>query len=108
MYLMPSLTEPCGISQLIAMRYGSVPIVRETGGLKDTVKPYNQFTGEGWGFSFANYDPAELFATIKYALSIYNDKNQWRNIVHQAMTQDNSWNASAYEYQKVYESLLNS
>ncbi len=108
MYLMPSLTEPCGISQLIAMRYGSVPIVRETGGLKDTVKPYNQFTGEGWGFSFANYEPAELFAIIKYALSIYTDKAQWRTIVHQAMTRDNSWNASAYEYQKVYESLLNS
>ncbi|ADQ41513.1 glycogen/starch synthase, ADP-glucose type [Caldicellulosiruptor acetigenus I77R1B] len=108
MYLMPSLTEPCGISQLIAMRYGSVPIVRETGGLKDTVKPYNQFTGGGWGFSFANYEPAELFAIIKYALSIYTDKAQWRSIVHQAMTRDNSWNASAYEYQKVYESLLNS
>ncbi|ADQ03996.1 glycogen/starch synthase, ADP-glucose type [Caldicellulosiruptor owensensis OL] len=108
MYLMPSLTEPCGISQLIAMRYGSVPIVRETGGLKDTVKPYNQFTGEGWGFSFANYDPSELFATIKYALSIYPDKSRWKSIVYQAMTRDNSWNASAYEYQKVYESLLNS
>ncbi len=108
MYLMPSLTEPCGISQLIAMRYGSVPIVRETGGLKDTVKPYNQFTGEGWGFSFANYDPAELFAIIKYALSIYPYKSQWKSIVHQAMTRDNSWNVSAYEYQKVYESLLNS
>ncbi|ADL41823.1 glycogen/starch synthase, ADP-glucose type [Caldicellulosiruptor obsidiansis OB47] len=108
MYLMPSLTEPCGISQLIAMRYGSVPIVRETGGLKDTVKPYNQFTGEGWGFSFANYDPSELFAIIKYALSIYPDKAQWRSIVHQAMTRDNSWNASACEYQKVYENLLNS
>jgi len=108
MYLMPSLTEPCGISQLIAMRYGSVPIVRETGGLKDTVKPYNQFTGEGWGFSFANYDPSELFAIIKYALSIYPDKAQWRSIVHQAMTRDNSWNVSACEYQKVYENLLNS
>lgn len=105
-YLMPSLTEPCGISQLIAMRYGTVPIVRETGGLKDTVKPYNQFTGEGWGFSFANYDPAELFAIIKYALSIYSDKAQWRSIVHQAMTRDNSWNASAGEYNRVYEQLL--
>ncbi len=107
MYLMPSLTEPCGISQLIAMRYGSVPIVRETGGLKDTVKPYNQFTGEGWGFSFTNYDPSELYATVKYALSIYSDKNQWNSIVHQAMTRDNSWNTSAFEYKKVYESLLN-
>lgn len=106
MYLMPSLVEPCGISQLIAMRYGSVPIVRETGGLKDTVKPYNQFTGEGWGFSFANYDPAELFAIIKYALSIYSDKAQWRSIVYQAMTRDNSWNASAVEYNKVYSQLL--
>ena len=106
MYLMPSLVEPCGISQLIAMRYGSVPIVRETGGLKDTVKPYNQFTGEGWGFSFANYDRAELFAIIKYALSIYSDKAQWRSIVYQAMTRDNSWNASAVEYNKVYSQLL--
>lgn len=106
MFLMPSLIEPCGISQLIAMRYGSVPIVRETGGLKDTVKPYNQFTGVGWGFSFANYDPSELYAILRYALSIFSDKSAWRGIVYQTMTRDNSWKMSAYEYKKVYESLV--
>jgi len=106
MFLMPSLSEPCGISQMIALRYGSIPIVREVGGLKDTVRPYNQFTKEGWGFSFANYDAYELLNIIKYAISIFHNKVDWYNIIASAMSRDNSWINSAKEYSKLYH-LLN-
>ncbi|MEZ0537539.1 glycogen synthase GlgA [Caldicellulosiruptoraceae bacterium PP1] len=106
MFLMPSHTEPCGISQLIALRYGSIPIVRETGGLRDTVKPYNQYTGEGWGFSFSNYNEFELLNTIKYAISIFKNPQLWNQIIKQAMSQDNSWKHSAQEYKRLYSSIL--
>ncbi|SES91358.1 glycogen synthase GlgA [Anaerobranca gottschalkii] len=103
LFLMPSLFEPCGLSQLIALRYGSLPLVRETGGLKDTVIPYNQFTGEGNGFSFTNYNAHDMLYTLKWAVDIYyNDKVQWRSLVKRAMESDYSWEKSAQEYLKLY------
>jgi starch synthase len=106
MFLMPSLFEPCGIGQLIALRYGSIPIVRETGGLKDTVAPFNEYTNEGNGFSFANYNAHEMLYTIKKALTFYNNKELWYNLVKSAMMEDNSWSKSALEYKNLYTSLL--
>jgi starch synthase len=103
---MPSLFEPCGIGQLLALRYGSIPIVRETGGLKDTVKAYNEYTKEGNGFSFRNYNAHDMLYTIKRALSFYNDKKTWNNLVKKAMLEDNSWKKSAIEYKKLYSSML--
>ena len=106
MFLMPSLFEPCGIGQLIAMRYGSIPIVRETGGLKDTITPYNQYTGEGNGFSFANYNAHEMFYCIKSAIDIYkNKKDVWSNLVRKAMNTDSSWNKSAKLYLETYNEI---
>lgn len=105
MFMMPSRFEPCGLGQLIALRYGSIPIVRETGGLKDTVKPYNEFTGEGVGFGFTNYNAHELLYSLKYALDIYKDKTKWKNLVKNAMREDNSWKTSADIYKKLYEKI---
>lgn len=107
MFLMPSLFEPCGLGQLIALRYGSIPIVRETGGLKDTIISYNETTGIGNGFSFAPYNAHDFLYTIERALSFYNDKEVWGKIINQAMTTDNSWEKSASEYLNIYKSLLN-
>lgn len=106
MFLMPSLFEPCGIGQLLALRYGSIPIVRETGGLKDTVHPYNDYTNSGNGFSFTNYNAHDMLYTIKRALSFYHDKNIWNTLVKRAMYEDNSWTKSAQEYSSLYSSLL--
>lgn len=105
-FLMPSLFEPCGLGQLIALRYGTLPIVRETGGLKDTVIPYNKYTGRGTGFSFRNYNHEELLNTIKLALEVYKDKNIYKSLVTQAMEEDNSWGKSAKEYLSLYEELM--
>lgn len=107
MFLMPSLFEPCGLGQLIALRYGSIPIVRETGGLKDTISPYNQYNGVGNGFGFKNFNSNELMQIIEYALTIYNDKNAWNNIIRQAMNSDNSWEKSAMQYKCLYEGVVN-
>lgn len=105
-FLMPSLFEPCGLSQLISMRYGTLPIVRETGGLKDTVIPYNEFTGEGTGFSFANYNADEMLHIIYYAMDVfYNNKNDWKKLIRNAMSMDFSWETSAMEYLKLYNEL---
>lgn len=104
-FLMPSLFEPCGISQLIALRYGSIPIVREVGGLIDTVIPYNEYTKIGTGFSFRNYDAEELLHVIEYALSFYN-KEDYNIIVKQAMKENFSWERSCDEYISLYKSLL--
>ena len=105
-FLMPSRFEPCGLSQLISLRYGTVPIVRETGGLKDTVQPYNEYTGEGTGFSFANYNADEMMNIIWYAMQIYYDrKDEWNNIVDNGMAMDYSWNVSADKYIKMYRDL---
>ena len=104
--LVPSRFEPCGLSQMIAMRYGSLPIVRETGGLRDTVTPYNRFTGEGNGFSFANYDAWELRDAIRLALSCWNDKDVMRGLIDHAMKADFGFEISAQEYAKLYIWML--
>ncbi|MGC8786490.1 MAG: glycogen synthase [Anaerolineae bacterium] len=102
MFLMPSRFEPCGLGQMIAMRYGSVPIVRATGGLADTVKDFDPRTGEGNGFSFVRYDRWALFATIVRALENYKYKDTWRRLQVKGMTADFSWNASARKYVDLY------
>lgn len=105
-FLMPSLFEPCGLSQLMAMRYGSVPIVRETGGLRDTVQAYNEYEHTGNGFSFANYNAHEMLGTIRYAERTYYDyKREWNKITERAMKMDYSWNASAEKYLNMYKLL---
>ncbi|MCR8746359.1 glycogen synthase GlgA [Romboutsia lituseburensis] len=106
MFLMPSLFEPCGIGQMLAMRYGTLPIVRETGGLKDTVNPYNKFTGGGNGFSFKNYNAHEMLYCIQRAMELYKDKGKWRHLVISAMNTDSSWKKSAREYIKTYHEML--
>ena len=106
-FLMPSLFEPCGLSQLMALRYGTVPIVRETGGLKDTVDPYNEFESTGTGFSFANYNAHEMLASINYAKHVYYDKKrEWNKLIDRGMAKDYSWNASALKYQELYDWLI--
>lgn len=108
-FLMPSLFEPCGLSQLMSLRYGTVPIVRETGGLKDTVEPYNEYESTGTGFSFANYNAHEMMNTINYAKHVfYNKKREWNKIVDRGMLKDFSWTSSAKKYQKLYDGLLGS
>lgn len=106
MFLMPSQFEPCGLGQLIALRYGSLPIVRETGGLNDTVDPYNEYTGEGNGFSFTNFNAHDMKYTVQYAVELYSQKETWENIVKSAMSKDCSWSASANEYQRLYAELI--
>lgn len=106
MFLMPSLFEPCGLGQLIALRYGTVPIVRETGGLKDTICPYNQYNGLGNGFSFRNYNANELLNVTEYALDIFRDKDKWESIVIQALNSDNSLEKSANDYSEMYKQLV--
>lgn len=106
-FLMPSLFEPCGLSQLMALHYGTVPIVRETGGLKDTVEPYNEYESTGTGFSFVNYNAHEMLNAIRYAERIYYDKKrEWNKIVDRAMAIDFSWNVSARKYQEMYDWLI--
>ena len=105
-YVMPSRFEPCGISQMLAMRYGTIPIVRETGGLRDTVKPYNRFTGEGTGFSFANYDPAELRDKIREARYCYRNEEIMKGLIDQAMAEDFAFDRSAEEYARLYLWIL--
>ena len=106
-FLMPSLFEPCGLSQLMSLRYGTVPIVRETGGLKDTVEPYNEYESTGTGFSFANYNAHEMMNKINYAKHVfYNNKREWNKIVDRGMLKDFSWASSAKKYQKLYDNLL--
>lgn len=105
-FLMPSLFEPCGLSQLMALRYGTLPIVRETGGLKDTIEPYNEFANTGTGFSFANYNAHEMMATVRYAEQIfYDQKRRWNQMVERAMKKDFSWETSAKKYEQLYDSL---
>ena len=106
-FLMPSLFEPCGLSQLMSLRYGTLPIVRETGGLKDTVEPYNEYEKKGTGFSFTNYNAHEMLNTIRYAQQIYYDKKRdWNKMVERAMKEDFSWNHSTRQYEGLYQSLL--
>ncbi len=106
-FLMPSLFEPCGLSQLMSLRYGTLPIVRETGGLKDTVEPYNEFEKTGTGFSFKNYNAHEMLNTVRYAERVYYDhKKDWNKMVERAMAADFSWKTSANKYQELYTSLI--
>jgi len=102
LFLMPSLFEPCGLGQLIAMKYGCVPIVRETGGLNDTVQSYNEKTKSGNGFSFSNYNAHDMLFTIERALTIYNQKQHRKAVLKNAMKRDSSWLQSAKEYTKLY------
>jgi len=106
-FLMPSKFEPCGLGQMMAMRYGTLPLVRETGGLKDTVEPYNQYTKEGCGFSFANFNPEDLKCVMYLACDIYNNhQDDFYLMVRNAMKKDFSWNASAKEYIELYKKLI--
>ena len=106
LFLMPSVSEPCGLSQMIAMRFGTVPIVRETGGLKDTVLPYNKFTGEGRGFTFSDVNAGDMLWVIREAVDLYyNDKEAWRGLQKAGMTADFSWDHSAQEYLDIYQRI---
>jgi starch synthase len=103
LFLMPSKFEPSGLNQMYSLRYGTVPLVRATGGLADTVRNVNPATGEGTGFTFDEYSPQALLGTLRWALSIYQDRDLWRRMQYAGMQQDFSWNASAREYVRVYE-----
>ena len=105
-FVMPSMSEPCGISQLISLRYGTIPVVREVGGLKDTVEPYNRYTGEGNGLSFKNFNAHELLFSIKEALYLYKDKKIWNKLIKSAMNSKNDWEESSKEYIELYKSLI--
>lgn len=105
-FLMPSAYEPCGLGQLIAMRYGAIPVVRATGGLTDTVIPYNKAAGEGNGFLFSDYNAHDMMYTIKKALTIYRDLGAWKRLMENAMHADYSWARSSKEYKALYERLI--
>ncbi|MBM7704805.1 glycogen synthase GlgA [Metabacillus iocasae] len=106
LFLMPSKFEPCGLGQLIALKYGAVPIVRETGGLNDTVQSYNEESGDGNGFSFKNVNAHDMLHTIKRAKDLYECKDVWKQLMVKGMTQDYSWAQSAFKYNQLYASLL--
>jgi len=106
LFLMPSKFEPCGLGQLIALQYGNIPVVRETGGLNDTVFSYNELTNSGNGFSFTNFNAHDMLYTIRRALHLYEDKDVWSTIVKNAMTMDNSWAQSAFKYNQLYAELI--
>jgi starch synthase len=106
LFLMPSLFEPCGLGQLIAMKYGTIPIVRETGGLNDTVTAWNEFTGEGNGFSFKHFNAHDMLYTIKRAISFYHDHEIWDVLVKRVMQLDYSWAQSAFRYNQLYAHLM--
>ena len=104
---MPSKSEPCGLSQMISSVYGAVPVVRETGGLYDTIKPYNIYNGEGNGFTFANYNAHEMKDAVARAVDLYNDKKKWSTLLKTVMDTDFSWNVSAKKYIDLYRSVAN-
>ena len=106
-FLMPSKSEPCGLAQMISSRYGTVPVVRETGGLYDTIKPYNKYTDEGNGFTFANYNAHEMKDAISRATELYHDAKKWQALVKKIMKIDFSWNASAQKYMSMYYDVAN-
>jgi len=103
MFLMPSKYEPCGLNQIYSLKYGTVPIVRATGGLDDTIEPWDARTGRGTGFKFSDYSGESLLLTIKEALKAFRDQPSWKNLMRNGMSKDFSWNASAREYVRVYE-----
>lgn len=106
MFLMPSKFEPCGLGQLIALRYGTIPIVRETGGLNDTVSSYREDTEEGNGFTFRNFNAHDMLHTIHRAIEFFNDEEVWQQLVQEAMSQDYSWGQSAQKYHELYNQLV--
>jgi starch synthase len=106
LFLMPSQFEPCGLGQLIALQYGTIPIVRETGGLNDTVQSFNESTGEGNGFTFKNFNAHDMLHTIRRAIQFYHENEIWNHLVQKAMGQDYSWLQSAKKYNEIYENLL--
>ncbi|HJV15790.1 MAG TPA: glycogen synthase, partial [Bacillales bacterium] len=106
LFLMPSKFEPCGLGQLIAMRYGAIPITRETGGLNDTVQSWNEFTEEGNGFTFRNFNAHDMLYTIKRAIHFYHHPHTWKMIVAIVMEKDHSWAQSAFKYSKLYTGLV--
>jgi len=106
LFLMPSVSEPCGLAQMIALRYGTIPIVRETGGLADSVIPYNPQTGEGNGVTFASINAWDMFDAVRRAIRLYNDQEQWSRLVRNAMRADYSWKKSTGEYVQMYQSIL--
>ena len=107
LFLMPSISEPCGLSQMIAMRFGTIPVVRETGGLKDTVTPYNKFEGTGRGFTFANISAGDMTWVLREAVDLYyNNKKAWRGLQKESMTADFSWDRSAAQYLDIYQRIL--
>jgi len=108
LFLMPSRYEPCGLGQMIAMRYGALPVVRATGGLADTVHDWNPITGEGNGFSFDRYDGLDLFASVIRALETYKYPDTWRRLQRRGMEGDFSWQRSAAKYLRVYDLALRS
>jgi starch synthase len=103
LFLMPSRFEPCGLNQMYSLRYGTVPLVRATGGLYDTVSNFDERTGSGTGFTFDEYSPQALLSTLRWALQVYEDREAWQRIQVTGMQRDFSWDASAREYVKVYE-----
>lgn len=106
MFLMPSLFEPCGLSQMISMRYGTVPVVRETGGLKDTVDPYNKFNNTGTGFTFTNYNAHEMLDAIQRGIDLYSDHKRWKEMAIRGMQQKNSWSQVGKVYKKLYTDIV--
>ena len=107
-FLMPSKFEPCGLGQMIAMRYGTLPLARETGGLKDTVEPYNKYTQQGTGFTFTNFNANELKEVMYIAINAYNNEREaFKKLVMQAMDRDYSWESSALVYMNLYKKLVN-
>ena len=107
-FIMPSKVEPCGLSQLIALKYGTVPVVRAVGGLKDSIYPYNPSTEEGNGFVFENFNAHECLFAIKDALKLYEDKTSWNKLIEECMKSINDWNKSSKDYIGIYELVLNS
>jgi starch synthase len=105
MFLMPSRYEPCGLNQLYSLKYGTVPIVRATGGLDDTIEEFNPATGTGTGFKFKKYDGGELLRTIQKAIKMFGDQSSWRKIIKNGMSKDFSWETSAKKYVQLYRSL---
>ena len=108
MFLMPSRYEPCGLNQIYSLKYGTVPIVRATGVLDDTIEPWDPRTGKGTGFKFVEYSGESLLLTIKQALQAFRDQTSWQQLMRNGMNKDFSWNASAKEYVRVYERVRQS
>jgi len=105
-FLIPSRYEPCGLTQMYALKYAAVPVVRATGGLNDTVTQYNKKTGKGNGFKFGSYKARAFLRAIRQAVSLYADSKMWRKIISNGMSADFSWDSSAQKYEEIYESLL--